>query len=57
MGKNIEFSKMISTLMYCDDSQEQDFTKSLSEVQSFMFTSKGELVFMLKVDSGSMIFR
>lgn len=56
-GKNIEFSKMISTLMYCDGSQEQDFTKSLGEVQSYMFTSKGELVFMLKVDSGTMVFK
>lgn len=56
-GKNIVFTGMISTLMYCDGSQEQDFTKSLGEVQSYMFTSKGELVFMLKVDSGTMVFK
>ena len=56
-GKNITLNKMVSTLMYCEGSQEQDFTKMLSEVQSYMFTSKGELVLILNYDSGSMIFK
>lgn len=56
-GKNIVFTKIMSTLMYCDGSQEQEFTKSLNEIQSYMFTSKGELVFMLKMDSGTMVFK
>ncbi|MFZ2523504.1 MAG: META domain-containing protein [Minisyncoccia bacterium] len=56
-GKNLVFTRMMSTLMACQDSQEQDFTQALGSVQSYMFTSKGELVFMLKADSGTMVFR
>lgn len=53
----LEFTDLVSTLMYCEGSQESEFSKSLGEVGSFMFTSKGELVLMIKYDSGSMIFR
>jgi heat shock protein HslJ len=53
----ISFTKMMSTLMYCENSQEAEFTKMLGEVESYYFTNKGELVFNLKFDSGSMIFR
>ena len=56
-GNKISFGKMMSTMMYCDGSQESEFKKMLGEVQSFLFTSKGELVFNLKLGSGSMIFR
>ena len=56
-GNKITFTKMMSTLMYCEGSQEQDYSKMLSQVQSYMFTSKGELVFSLKTDNGSMIFK
>lgn len=56
-GNQITFSEMVSTLMYCEGSQEADFNKMLGQVQSFFFTSKGELVFDLKFDSGSSIFR
>lgn len=53
----IFFDKMMSTLMHCEGSQESDFSKSLSQVSSYHFTNKGELVFDLKYDSGVMIFR
>jgi len=56
-NNQIVFSKMATTLMYCDDSQEQEFSKMLGEIQSYFFTSKGELVFELKFDSGSSIFK
>lgn len=56
-GQKITFTKMISTMMYCEGSQEQNFTKMLGEVQSYMFTSKGELILGLSYDSGSMIFK
>ena len=56
-GNKISFEKMMSTMMYCDGSQESDFTKMLGEVSSYHFTSKGELIFDLKYDSGSAIFR
>lgn len=53
----ILFTKMMSTKMYCANSQEAEFTKMLGEVESYYFTNRGELVFNLKFDSGSMIFR
>ena len=56
-GSSITFSKMISTMMACQDSQEQDFAKGLAEVSGFHFTSNGELVFDLKMDSGVMLFK
>ena len=56
-GTKITLNKMMSTMMYCEGSQEQDFTKMISEVQSYMFNSKGELVLILSYDSGSMIFK
>lgn len=53
----IQFGQMISTRMFCKDSQEKVFAKMLEEVTSFMFTPKGQLVLMFKYDSGSMIFQ
>lgn len=53
----INFSKMMSTLMYCEDSQEADFTKMLNETQNYLFTPKGELVLTMKFDSGSIFFK
>jgi heat shock protein HslJ len=53
----ISFGEMMSTLMYCEGSEEAVFTKLLGEVQTYHFTSKGELVLGLKFDSGSIIFR
>lgn len=53
----ILFSDIASTRMYCDGSQEGEFAKMLQEVQSYHFTSKGELIFDFKFDSGVFIFR
>lgn len=55
-GNKIMFSKMISTLMYCDGSQESVFQKIFESAVSFEFTSKGELVFTLK-NGGKAVFR
>jgi heat shock protein HslJ len=55
-GNQITFGPLAMTKKYCPNSQEQDFAKTLSETQSFFFTSKGELVFDLKFDSGSAVF-
>lgn len=58
VGENkISFTKMMSTLMYCENSQESDFTKMLNEIESYSFTSKGELLMGLKFDSGTVIFK
>lgn len=51
-GENIAMTKK-----FCKDSQEQEFASQLSEIQSFFFNSKGELIFELKFDTGSVIFR
>jgi len=56
-GNKITFTRMMSTLMYCEGSQEADFAKMMEAVQSYMFTSKGELVLIMKLDTGSMIFK
>lgn len=56
-GNKISFARIMSTLMYCEGSHEADFSKSLGEVGSYHFTSKGELIFDLKYDSGVMVFR
>ncbi len=56
-GSSIKFEKMMSTLMYCEGSQEQDFSKMIAEASAYKFTSKGELVLELKASKGSMIFR
>ena len=53
----ITFGPVMSTRMYCDGSQEQTFIKLLEQIQSFFFTSAGKLVFDLKFDSGSAVFR
>lgn len=53
----ITFDKMISTLMYCEGSQEADFRKILENTEDYLFTSKGELVLNLKFDSGSVYFK
>jgi heat shock protein HslJ len=56
-GTNITFGTMTSTLMYCTASQQAQFTKMLSESQNYLFTSKGELVLNLKMDSGTVVFK
>ncbi len=57
-GNKITFDdKMFSTKMYCENSQEDDFTKMLIQTEGFLFTSKGELVLTMKLDTGSIFFR
>jgi heat shock protein HslJ len=53
----IAFTNMRTTLMYCEGSQETEFIKLLEDIHSFYFTSRGELVFDLKHDSGTLTFK
>lgn len=53
----ITFSDIFSTKMFCEGSQEDEFSKLLENAQVYHFTSKGELVFDLKYDSGTVVFR
>ncbi len=57
VDNKITFGPIASTKMFCEGSQEQDFAAVLTEAQSFFFTSRGELIFELKFDSGSAVFR
>ncbi len=53
----LTFGDMVSTLMFCADSQEAEFSSMLSQTQGYYFTSKGELVFELTLNAGTMTFR
>lgn len=55
--QKITVSQIVSTQMYCENSQEKDYIKALSQVGSYFFRTSGELVFDLQYDSGSSIFR
>lgn len=55
-GSNIAFAQLFATKMYCEGSQEGEFAKSLQEVGSYSFTSKGELLLEIRMDSGIMVF-
>ncbi len=57
VDNKITFDKMVSTMMFCEGSQEAVFSKLLTDTDAFLFTSKGELVLTLKFDSGSVYFR
>lgn len=56
-GNKLTFGSLMATQMYCEGSQEQEFAKSLTEIGSYLFTSKGELILEIKMDSGTMVFR
>jgi len=56
-GSAITFSDMMSTLMYCEGSQEGVFSTLLADTASYHFTSKGQLILELKNDSGTATFR
>lgn len=53
--KQITFSDMMGTLMYCEGSQEDVFKGILDKAESYSFTSKGELI--LKLSKGSATFK
>lgn len=56
-GNKISFGELGSTLMFCDGSQENIFTKSLSEIESYFISENNNLILQLKMDTGSMIFK
>ncbi len=55
--KSLQFGEMMSTLMYCEDSQEQIFSELLSTVTMFQFTGKGELILIDGAREIEMMFR
>ena len=55
--KDISFGQMISTKMACASSQEELFVQLLRATEKYHFTSKGELIFDLKSNIGTVTFR
>jgi heat shock protein HslJ len=55
-GVKLTFSKMMSTLMYCEGSQESVYSELLQFTQGYHFTGKGELVLEL-ASGGTATFR
>lgn len=53
----VSFGPFMSTLMYCEGSQENEFVKMVTESDRYLLTSDGKLVLNIKYDSGSVIFR
>lgn len=53
----LTFGPFLSTLKYCEGSQEPEFSKMVSEANQYTFTPEGDLVLMLKFDSGVIIFK
>ncbi len=54
-SSSLKFEPMVSTLMYCEGSQEAEFSGSIAGVTKYHFTSKGELV--LSFNSGEIILK
>lgn len=54
---SISFGPFMSTLMFCENSQEVVFSKNVSDSNKVFFTEEGNLVLLLPYDSGSVIFK
>jgi len=55
-GQSLALTDIFTTLMYCEGSEESEFVGFLSNVESYQFTNKGELLLGLN-DGGEMAFR
>lgn len=53
----ITFTDMMSTLMFCENSDEATFSSLLSDAQAYRFTSKGELLIDTAMGQKTAIFR
>ena len=55
--RELSFSAIGSTKMYCEGSQELEFFAMLKEVASYRITDEGQLILYLRFDSGSIILQ
>ncbi|RJR12998.1 DUF333 domain-containing protein [Candidatus Parcubacteria bacterium] len=53
----LSFGPIASTLMFCAESQETEFFQLLENTSGYHFTSRGELILQLELDSGIVTFR
>lgn len=56
-GNSIALTNMMSTLMYCEGSDESIFTESLSKASSYSFGTKGELILKNATGDTAIIFQ
>ncbi|NTV44673.1 MAG: META domain-containing protein [Candidatus Yonathbacteria bacterium] len=56
-GSTLTFSGMMSTLMYCEGSQESEFSAMLANVATFSLTSEGRLLLKLRNNEGEMVLQ
>lgn len=54
--KTITFGPLASTMMYCEGSQEAEFSGMIASTSHFVFTEDGDLVLLLRDDSGLVVF-
>lgn len=54
---SVTFGMFAITKMYCADSQESDFVRMVSDSDQYLFTPAGDLVLIIKFDSGAVIFK
>ncbi len=54
---NLVFEKINSTLMFCENSQETEFSAILNSTKTFTFTGKGELILNSKDENSHATFR
>ncbi|HOB89957.1 MAG TPA: META domain-containing protein [Candidatus Colwellbacteria bacterium] len=53
----ISFSPFASTLMFCEGSQESQFVSAVSDSDRYLMDDAGNLVLLIKFDSGQVHFR
>ena len=53
----LSFGPFLSPQMFCEGSQEAEFVRMVAESDRRIFTESGDLVLLLKTDSGSVIFK
>lgn len=56
-GNILTLGSIASTKMFCEGSQENDFVSAFSQVTSYYFTLKGDLVLRLANNAGEMRFK
>lgn len=56
-GATLTFGSIASTKMYCEDSQENVFYNLINQTNGYSMNTKGELIFNLKDEKGSMYFK
>lgn len=57
VDSSFDVGPLAMTRMACPDSQEQEFTHMIDEANSVYFAEDSQLVLLLPVDSGSIIFK